>query len=267
MTILTDIADYMISHISLRNISYCFIAIAFERVLDNAFKRYVAGRKLSLLKNCLIVFAVIAVLVVSREFAVYEKEKPLREAREAEERRKRASEEQTRLKANAMLAENMPLAQNGNAQAQYNLGFYFQEYAHDKKQAFHWFTKSAENNFAKSQYILGCHYSGKFGSYHPKFGAALVKTDYIKALYWHNKASENGYSESDYELYYMYFEGIGVKKNYPIAYTYLFTVKLCDGKKFHHHRQLDKLSKYLTQSQIRTAQKKAHEKFNRIKRN
>ena len=266
MTILTDIAGYIISHISLKNVMYYAIAIAFERILDGALRSSRAGKILSLLKSFVIALIVILVLVVSYEFAVYDKEELLRNSRKAEEEALRASKEQSRLKAEAMLTENLPKAKNEDAQAQYNLGFYYQEYEHDKGQAFYWYKKSAENNFAKSQYILGCHYSGKFGSYNSGFGAALVPTDYEKAVYWHKRASENGYSESDYELYRMYSEGIGVKKNYRTAYMYLFKVKLSEGKSFHHQRELDSLSKKLTKSQIKTEQRNAQKKFNRTKR-
>ena len=137
MTILTDIAGYIILHISLKNVMYYVIAIAFERILDGALRSSRAGRILSLLKSLVIALIVILVLVVSYKFAVYEKKEPLRNSRKAEEESRRASKGQSRLKAEAMLAENLPKAKNEDAQAQYNLRFYYQEYKHDKGQAFY----------------------------------------------------------------------------------------------------------------------------------
>ena len=256
------IKSYIISYMSLKNLIYSLLAIMFEQIIDKILRRDIIGKKLTLVKILIIVSVLITTLFVSYKIPIYEKEKVIEEAR-------KAKEEKVRLEAEAMLADNMPKANNGDARAQYNLGFYFNEYAHDKEQAFYWYRKSAENNFARSQFILGCHYSGKYGMYLPKVGAALVKEDYAKALYWHNRASENGYSDSDYELYCMYSEGIGVAINYRKAYMHLFTVKLSEnkrGKRFYHQKELDKISKYLTKSQIRTEQKNAQKRFSRMKK-
>ena len=67
MTILTDIAGYIISHISLKNVMYYAIAIAFERILDGALRSGRAGRILRLLKSFVIALIVIVVLAVSYE--------------------------------------------------------------------------------------------------------------------------------------------------------------------------------------------------------
>lgn len=260
-----NILRNIILYISIKNVIYCVIAIIFEHMLNIAVKRGRALEKLNLTKSFFGLLGVITILVVSYKIAEYEREKPLYELRKTEAAKKAVALEKSRLKAKAMFAENMPLAKNGNAQAQYNLGFYFHEYEHDKRQALYWYTKSAENNFARSQYILGCHYSGKFGSYSPNAGVALVDVDYTQALYWHNKASENGYSASDYELYVMYCEGIGVEKNYIKAYMYLFIMKYTEGTRFYHQRELDSLSRKLTKSQIITAKKKAQGRFHKTK--
>lgn len=252
----------IISWTSTKSIVHFVLTIIFEYAVDIILKYTTKGKKLSVAANLIIMCILIAALFVSYKIPIHEQEKAAREAREL-------AEEKIRLQGEAMLAENMPRAQKGDPQAQCNLGFYFQEYAHDKGQALYWYTKAAENNFARAQYILGCNYSGKFGAYSPKIGMALAATDYAKAIYWHNRASENGDSDSDYELYRMYSEGIGVTRNYSTAYMHLFTVKLAEnkkGKRFYHQRELDNISKYLTRSQIKAEQNKARIRFNRMKK-
>jgi len=66
----------------------------------------------------------------------------------------------------------------------------------DKKQAFYWYQKSAEQGDAKAQWALGFMYSNGEG----------VLTDKKKAAYWVRKSYENGYEEAkevwdDLELY------------------------------------------------------------------
>ena len=80
------------------------------------------------------------------------------------------------------LREWRPLAEQGNANAQYNLGFMYinglgipQDYAEAAK----WFRKAAEQGYAGAQYNLGLMYGNGEG----------VPLDYAKAHMWFNLAA------------------------------------------------------------------------------
>ena len=66
------------------------------------------------------------------------------------------------------------LANQGNAKAQFNLGYMYdigQGLPQDYKQAVHWYTKAAEQGYAKAQHNLGILYGNSRG----------VLQDYVKA--------------------------------------------------------------------------------------
>ncbi len=82
------------------------------------------------------------------------------------------------------LREWRPLAEQGNANAQYNLGFMYinglgipQDYAEAAK----WFRKAAEQGYAGAQYNLGLMYGNGEG----------VPQDYAKAHMWFNLAASS----------------------------------------------------------------------------
>jgi TPR repeat protein len=80
-------------------------------------------------------------------------------------------------------------AEQGYAQAQYNLGLMYyngEGTLTDKKQAFYWYQKSAEQGHAKAQYALG-------GMYYNGEGTL---TDKKRAAYWIKLSYENGFEEA-----------------------------------------------------------------------
>ncbi|MDC0390761.1 sel1 repeat family protein [Candidatus Thioglobus sp.] len=82
------------------------------------------------------------------------------------------------------LKEWQPLADQGYAKAQYNLGLMHDNgngVLKDDKQAVKWYQKAADQGFAKAQYNLGVVYAN---------GTGELK-DLSKAKYWINKAYEN----------------------------------------------------------------------------
>ena len=78
-----------------------------------------------------------------------------------------------------------PLANQGNADAQFNLGVMYdvgQGVVQDHKQAMRWYTLSAEQGNASAQLNLGLNY----------FNGKGVLQDYVKAHMWINIAAANG---------------------------------------------------------------------------
>lgn len=103
-----------------------------------------------------------------------------------------------------------PIAQQGNAHAQFLLGvFYEHGYAVDKdeKIAFQWYYKSASQRFPQAQHNLAVMYSdGKF-----------VKKNEREAFNWLWKAANQGFSISQLGLATAYANGKGVKKDFAKA--------------------------------------------------
>jgi len=81
------------------------------------------------------------------------------------------------------------LAEQGDAQAQYNLGVMYDNgkgVPQDYIKAVQWYTKSAEQGFAVSQYNLGVMYDNGKG----------VPQDYIEAAKWYRESAEQGFSKA-----------------------------------------------------------------------
>ena len=103
-----------------------------------------------------------------------------------------------------------PLAEQGDAEAQYKLGLMYangQGVAQDYQQAFSWFQKSANQGYANAQYALGDLY----------FYGQNVTQDYQQAIVWYQKAAVQGYDVAQYALGNMYRDGKGVVKDYQQA--------------------------------------------------
>ena len=83
--------------------------------------------------------------------------------------------------------EVITLANQDNAQAQYELGLMYElgiGIKKDLNKAFVWYQKSANQAYAKAQYNIGIFYALARG----------VDKDIQQSKYWIRKANENGYS-------------------------------------------------------------------------
>ncbi|MBJ7592575.1 sel1 repeat family protein [Aeromonas veronii] len=83
------------------------------------------------------------------------------------------------------VALNSKAAEQGDANAQYNLGsMYFdvRGVSQDYKQAVAWYRKAAEQGHAKAQLNIGFMYANGIG----------VSQDYKQAVAWYRKAAEQG---------------------------------------------------------------------------
>jgi TPR repeat protein len=104
------------------------------------------------------------------------------------------------------LQEWKPLAEQGYAFAQYNLGILY-EYGNgvpkDYAEAVKWYRLSAEQGYAISQYSLGLMYSNGYG----------VLKDKAEAVKWWRLSAEQGYVYAQGMLGIMYELGEGVLKD------------------------------------------------------
>lgn len=110
----------------------------------------------------------------------------------------------------AALTEWQPIAEGGDAHAQYNLGLLYargQGVAQDQAKAAAWYEKAASQGVAAAQYNLGVMYANGQG----------VKADPEQAAKWFLKAAEQGVTDAQTGLGSIYQEGEGAFRNYAEA--------------------------------------------------
>ncbi len=108
------------------------------------------------------------------------------------------------------IKEYRPLAERGNAEAQYRIGRLYEfgkGYPQDKAQGIAWIRKAAAQNHADAQQELGVIYATGDG----------VKRDDVQAVAWFRKAAMQGESTAQYNLGLLYAKGQGVTKDYAQA--------------------------------------------------
>lgn len=142
----------------------------------------------------------------------------------------------------------MEMANAGNAQAQYNVGMFYNNgigLPRDPKQAFDWFKKSAANGDPLAAYKMSSYYAGHFqGVVNPdnlkslqynlvagKAGYILAqlelgdiyaaKNDFWEAARWWKLAGEQGDAGSLQRLALLQKDGKGVEKDLVLAYVNL----------------------------------------------
>jgi uncharacterized protein len=119
------------------------------------------------------------------------------------------------------LKEFKPLAEQGNADAQFNLGLiYINGLGTPKNEeiAFKWFHKSAEQRHARAQFFLGWMYEAGFrakkrsaGKDYPNI--SILDFDYGESVKWYRKSAEQGYAQAQLSLGRLYEKGNGVLEN------------------------------------------------------
>jgi len=111
------------------------------------------------------------------------------------------------------LKEWQPLAEQGDAVAQYNLGFMYdngQGVPQDYGEAARWYRLAAEQGKASAQHNLGLLYYRGQG----------VPQDYTQARDWYLKAAEQGHALAQANLGVMYWMGPGVLQDYVQAHMW-----------------------------------------------
>ena len=112
------------------------------------------------------------------------------------------------------LREFRPLASQGHAEAQINLGNMYlmgEGVPENDVAAVGWFRKAAEQDFPHGQTALGHMYRVGVG----------VPQDYAKAAKWYRKAAEQGYPPAQYFFGILYGEGQGVPQDYVQALMWI----------------------------------------------
>ena len=100
-----------------------------------------------------------------------------------------------------------PLAEGGDAEAQFMLGRVYYRFYQDYAEAFKWFDKAGQQGHAAALYNL----SGMY-----REGRGVTK-NMTTAMKWHHKAAEQGDASAQNHLGFMYDFGRNVPRNYAEA--------------------------------------------------
>ncbi|MBR6042452.1 MAG: sel1 repeat family protein [Paludibacteraceae bacterium] len=103
-------------------------------------------------------------------------------------------------------------AEQGDANAQYELGSYYKWKKSDNKTAFEWFTKAAEQGHAKAQKEVAYYY----------YEGKIVDQSYEKYIEWMTKSANQGNADAQHRLGRFFDEGAdGVPQNYELGAMWL----------------------------------------------
>ena len=121
-------------------------------------------------------------------------------------------------------AKNIEKAKQGDASAQYQVGYSYRTgdgVAKDDSQVFYWYKKAADQGYAIAQFGLGV-------CYHDAVG---VTKDYTQAVYWYRKAAEQGQASAQLNLGAALLMGEGVAQDKPQA-IYWYKKSAEQGNKY-----------------------------------
>jgi uncharacterized protein len=148
------------------------------------------------------------------------------------------------------LREWQPLAEQGDALAQYNLGLLYDNgrgVQKDYAQARQWYEKAAAQGRADAQVNLGILYD---------YGRSIPQ-DFKKAVYWYRLSAKQGNDLAQRRLGLMYERGDGVERD--IVQAYMWYILGTTGGADRGAARKDALAKQMTPEQIAEAQKLAEE--------
>jgi TPR repeat protein len=103
-----------------------------------------------------------------------------------------------------------PLADQGNAEAQFNLGILYElgrGVPQDDEVAANWYRRAADQGHITAQFYLGIMYAN---------GHSVLK-DYAAAVKWNRRAADQGYAPAQAYLGLMYYVGYHVPQDYAVA--------------------------------------------------
>jgi len=106
-----------------------------------------------------------------------------------------------------------PLAKQGDARAQFNLGMMYESgrgVPQNDAEMLKWYRKAADQGHALAQFNLGLQYSKGQG----------VQRDYAEGVKWYRKAADQGYVDAMGNLGYMYLNGLGVPRDNVLAHMW-----------------------------------------------
>ncbi len=144
----------------------------------------------------------------------------------------------------AALRKWRPLAEQGHARAQYQLGIMY-EYGRGVPQkdvdAVKWYTMAANQGVAAAQYKLGIMYDNSWG---------MAQSD-VEAVKWYKKAAVQGHAYAQYDLGLMFASGTGVPQDYIRAHMWL-NLAIAQGNN-HMIKHRKEIAKHMTTAQITEA--------------
>jgi TPR repeat protein len=146
------------------------------------------------------------------------------------------------------------LARDGNAEAQYRLGFTYERgegASPDHQLAASWYRKAADQGHARAQSALGSLY---------EFGQGVPR-DFRQSVHWYRKAAEQGLSVALYNLGVMYRDGQGVLQDFIEAHKW-FNLAAARSQysdfSIIASSERNSLAEKMTREQIATAQARAN---------
>jgi TPR repeat protein len=148
------------------------------------------------------------------------------------------------------LREWIPLAKQGNADAQYNLGVMYSKgrgVPQDYKTAVKWYRLAAEQGYAGAQSNLGVMYEDGKG----------VPLDYKTAVKWYRLAAEQGDANAQGNLGASYAFGKGLLKDY--VYAHMWGNLAASNGNETGTKLIDFVEKKMTPAQLEKAKKLARE--------
>jgi hypothetical protein len=176
-----------------------------------------------------------------------------------------------------------PLAQQGYATAQYNLGLMYEKgegVTQDSREAVNWYRMAAQQGYASAQHNLGVSYykgegvaqdykeAEKWFRLAAQQGYAsaqsslsvmyLNRNDYKEALKWVQLSADQGHASAQINLGHMYYNGQGVARDYVRAYMWVSLAALQGDPNAVNSRDL--IARKMTPAQITEAQRLARER-------
>ena len=148
------------------------------------------------------------------------------------------------------LREWRPLAEQGHALAQSELGYAYEKgqgVPQDYAMAMMWYLKAAAQGILGAQFNIGT-------MYHKGLG---VPHDEAEAAKWYRKAAENGMGHAQYTLGLSHVLGKGVPQDFVSAYMWLNLAAAQGEKRASSDR--DMVAKLMTPAQIAEGQRLARE--------
>ena len=156
-------------------------------------------------------------------------------------------------------------AEQGDARAQFNLR---NMYVHgegvpeDDREAEKWFRRAAEQGVAPAQFNLGLMYADAGGGLAGWKPEGVPAQDLPEALKWLRLAAEQGHDGAQFNLGRMYYEDKGVPEDYVKAYAWI-NLAASQGEEIAVEAK-DRLRPRITAEQVAEAQELAAELFKRI---
>ena len=153
------------------------------------------------------------------------------------------------------LREWRPLAEQGDATTQYNLGLMYANglgVAQDDREAVKWHRLAAEKGLAAAQVSLGVMYDDGRG----------VPQDHREAVKWYRMAAEKGLARAQYNLGVKYWNGEGVPESDYEAYIWS-SLAVAGGSEKAKKLRKDAENR-LSRADLAAAQKQANRRFRAI---